>query len=126
MIKRLLLAIFLLSACQTKAADVVYFGFEPDIITNYIAVQKKLGYVRLTVELMIEGSSNLETVEHHSPLLRDAIIDIIGKQSEDKIKSINGRFEIQKMCEEEVKNLLTQETGEPLIKKLIFTQWLDN
>ncbi len=114
------------SSFSLKAADYVYYGFEPDIITNYVAVKKKLGYVRLTVELMIEGSGNLEAVEHHSPLLRDAIINIIGQQPEEKIKSINGRHEIQKMCEDEIKALLTKETGQPLIKKLMFTQWLDN
>jgi flagellar FliL protein len=111
---------------QAKAADYAYFGFEPEIITNYVAVKKKMGYVRLTVELMIEDSSNFEAVEHHSPLLRDAIIDIIGQQPEAKIKSINGRHEIQKLCEDQVRSLLTKETGQPLIKKLLFTQWLDN
>ena len=111
---------------QAKAADYVYFGFEPEIITNYVAVKKKMGYVRLTVELMIEKSSNYETVEHHSPLLRDAIIDIIGQQPEAKIKSIKGRHEIQRLCEEKVKNILKKETGQTLIKKLLFTQWLDN
>lgn len=124
--KTLIVLMLFVSSFSIKAADYVYFGFEPDIITNYIAVKKKMGYVRLTVELMIEGSGNLEAVEHHSPLLRDAIINIIGKQPENKIKSINGRHEIQRMCEEQVKALLTQETGKPLIKKLMFTQWLDN
>jgi flagellar FliL protein len=108
-----------------KASNYAYFGFEPDIITNYVAVKKKMGYVRLTVELMVEGD-NLTIVEHHSPLLRDAIINIIGQQSEAKIKSMKGRAEIQLLCEEQVKELLTKETGEPLIKKLLFTQWLDN
>ena len=122
----LIILALLFSASSVKAADYVYFGFEPDIVTNYIAVKKKLGYVRLTVELMIEGSSNLEVVEHHSPLLRDAIINIIGQQPEEKIKSINGRYEIQRLCEERVKSLLTTETGQPLVKKLMFTQWLDN
>ncbi|GAA6205034.1 MULTISPECIES: flagellar basal body-associated protein FliL [Thalassotalea] len=122
----LILFITLITVNQTKAADYAYFGFEPEIITNYVAVKKKMGYVRLTVELMIEDSSNFEAVEHHSPLLRDAIINIIGQQPEAKIKSINGRHEIQKLCEEQVKSLLTKETGQPLIKKLLFTQWLDN
>lgn len=122
----ILLLVTLFTLTQAKAADYAYFGFEPEIITNYVAVKKKMGYVRLTVELMIEESSNYEAVEHHSPLLRDAIINIIGQQPEAKIKSINGRHEIQKLCEEKVKGLLTQETGKPLIKKLLFTQWLDN
>jgi len=30
------------------------------------------------------------------------------------------------LCEEKVKQLLAEETGKPLIKKLLFTQWLDN
>jgi len=126
MIKSTLLLFLLLGTFSTKAADYAYFGFEPSIVTNYVAVKKKMGYVRLTVELMIEESSNYDVVEHHSPLLRDAIITIIGQQPEAKIKSINGRHEIQKMCEEKVKSLLVKETGKPLIKKLLFTQWLDN
>ncbi|XQW85285.1 flagellar basal body-associated protein FliL [Thalassotalea piscium] len=116
----------LIISTTSHASDYVYFGFEPEIVTNYVAVKKKMGYVRLTVELMIEDSSNYEVVEHHAPLLRDAIINIIGQQPEAKIKSINGRFEIQKLCEEKVKSLLKKETGHSLIKKLLFTQWLDN
>ena len=122
----LILILALLSMPFAKAADYAYFGFEPSIVTNYVAVKKKMGYVRLTVELMIEDSSNYDIVEHHAPLLRDAIINIIGQQPESKVKSINGRHEIQRLCEEKVKQLLTAETGKPLIKKLLFTQWLDN
>ncbi|MBU2923702.1 flagellar basal body-associated FliL family protein [Colwellia sp. 4_MG-2023] len=125
MLKYLLIGTCLLMPLSTKAVDYAYFGFEPDIVTNYIPLKKKMGYVRLTVELMVP-SQNIEIVEHHSALLRDAIIDIIGKQPEEKIKSIKGRAEILLKCEEKVKELLTQETGQPLIKKLLFTQWLDN
>lgn len=125
----ILLATCILALASVKpvtATDYAYFGFEPQIVTNYVAVKKKMGYVRLTVELMIEDSSNYEVVEHHAPLLRDAIINIIGQQPEAKIKSINGRYEIQRQCEDQVKALLTKETGQPLVKKLLFTQWLDN
>lgn len=107
------------------ASDYAYYGFQPDIVTNYVATQNKMGYVRLTVELMVKGD-NLAIVEHHAPLLRDAIINIIGNQSEAKVKSIKGRAEIKLQCEEQVKELLIKETGKPLIKKLLFTQWLEN
>lgn len=124
--KTLTLLCFLLLLPTTKAADYAYYGFEPSIVTNYISVKKKMGFVRLTVELMIENSAHYEIVEHHSPLLRDAIIEIIVQQPEAKIKSINGRHEIQRLCESQIKKLLKQETGKVLIKKLLFTQWLDN
>ena len=122
----IILLLALLSVMPAKAADYAYFGFEPSIVTNYVAVKKKMGYVRITVELMIEDASTYPIVEHHAPLLRDAIIDIIGQQVESNVKSISGRQEIQKLCEEKVKALLTEETGKPLIKKLLFTQWLAN
>ena len=122
----IILLLVLLSSSVAKAADYAYFGFEPSIVTNYVAVKKKMGYVRLTVELMIEDASNYEIVEHHAPLLRDAIINIIGQQPESKVKSINGRHEIKRLCEEKVREILETETGKPLIKKLLFTQWLDN
>jgi flagellar FliL protein len=125
MIKYLIFLSCFVTSLSIKASDYAYYGFEPDIVTNYVPAKKKMGYVRLTVELMVE-SNNLEIVEHHSPLLRDAIINIIGRQAEAKIKSIQGRSEIQLLCEEQVKALLTKETGQPLIKKLLFTQWLDN
>ena len=110
---------------KADASKYAYYGFQPDIVTNYTAVKKKMGYVRLTVELMVDGE-NLTIVEHHAPLLRDAIINIIGQQVEAKVKSMKGRAEIQLKCEEQVKALLVKETGQPLIKKLLFTQWLDN
>jgi flagellar FliL protein len=125
MIKYLIVLLCFFTSLSTKASDYAYYGFEPDIVTNYVTVKKKMGYVRLTVELMVK-SNYLEIVQHHAPLLRDAIINIIGRQSEAKIKSIKGRSEIQLLCEEKVKKLLTKETGQPLIKKLLFTQWLDN
>jgi flagellar FliL protein len=125
MIKYLIILSCFLTSLSITASDYAYYGFEPDIVTNYVAVKKKMGYVRITVELMIAGDT-LGIVEHHSPLLRDAIIDIIGRQAEAKIKSIKGRSEIQLLCEEQLKELLTKETGKPLIKKLLFTQWLDN
>lgn len=108
-----------------QAYDYAYYGFEPQIVTNYVATQKKLGFVRLTVELMVDAK-DLEAVEHHSPLLRDAIITIIGQQPQSQIKSIKGRGEIRKLCEIKVKNLLQKETGQELVKKLLFTQWLDD
>jgi flagellar FliL protein len=92
-----------------------YFGFEPDITTNYINHKKKLGYIRITAELMIKNVANLEAVEHHAPLLRDAIITVLGKEPEEKIRSLTGREEVRLKCVREIKRLLKKETGAEII-----------
>lgn len=122
-----LTAALLFSSTATMAADKYgYFGFEPDIITNYVNNKKKLGYIRITAELMISNSANLEAVEHHSPLLRDAIIGVLGKESEETIRSLTGREEVRLKCVREIKRLLKKETGNEIIKDVLFTKYLYN
>lgn len=124
--KKVMILCCWLFALPKAYAEIAYYGFEPQIVTNYVATKKKLGFVRISVELMIEKAENIEVIEHHSPLLRDAIIEIVGEQPEAKIKSIKGRAEIRTLCEKRVKSLLKEETGKELVTKLLFTQWLDD
>lgn len=120
------LFISLFSSFMSHAESTVgYFGFEPDIITNYIAQNnKKLGYVRISVDLMLDDTSNIVIVEHHTPLLRDALVEIISKEPEEKVKSLAGREEIRKRCADKLKTLLKQETGQEIIREVLFTKYL--
>ncbi|MFM2481805.1 flagellar basal body-associated protein FliL [Celerinatantimonas sp. YJH-8] len=120
------------STATVQAADepqnqdsYAYFGFEPDIITNYIKAGRTLGYIRLSVELRVKHQSRLADVEHNSPLLRDAIIKIFGSQDEPQIRSLTGREKIREQCLSTVNDLLFQETGEKdLVDDLLFTKYL--
>ncbi|ABV89457.1 flagellar basal body-associated protein FliL [Shewanella pealeana] len=124
------LFLVLCSSFSTFAADnkpleeYAYYGFEPEIVTNYISNRKKLGYVRLSVELMVKKPEQLVSLERHDPLLRAAIVEILGNQTEDKVKSLTGKEEIRRQCYEKVNQLLEQETGEPLVVNLLFTKYL--
>ncbi|KPU83809.1 flagellar basal body protein FliL [Psychromonas sp. PRT-SC03] len=104
--------------------DYQYFLLEPDIITNYIKMGKRIGFVRISVDLMVNSASDYALLEKHEPLIRDKIITIFGEQNEDKVKSITQREVIRQRCLEEVNNLLFTETGEKPIKELIFTKYL--
>ncbi|MCG9740028.1 flagellar basal body-associated protein FliL [Shewanella insulae] len=101
-----------------------YYGFEPDIVTNYISNRKKLGFVKISVELMVKVPEDLIVLEHHDPLLRAAIIEILGAQTEDKVKSLTGKEEIRRECYDTLNRLLEQEIGNPLIVNLLFTKYL--
>lgn len=101
-----------------------YYGFEPDIVTNYISNRKKLGFVKISVELMVKVPEDLIVLEHHDPLLHAAIIEILGAQTEDKVKSLTGKEEIRRECYDTLNRLLEQEIGKPLIVNLLFTKYL--
>ncbi len=105
-------------------AEYAYYGFEPEIVTNYISNRKKLGFVRVSVELMVKSPDDLLMMEHHDPLLRSAIVEILGNQQEEQIKSMTGREDIRRECYDTVNQLLKQETGEARVVNLLFTRYL--
>lgn len=104
--------------------EYAYYGFEPEIVTNYISNRKKLGFVKMGVEVMVKTTDDLLLIERHDPLLRAAIIEVLGNQPEEKVKSLAGREEIRRECFERLNNLIAQEVGKPLIVNLLFTSYL--
>ncbi|WP_438833820.1 flagellar basal body-associated FliL family protein [Aeromonas oralensis] len=101
-----------------------YHLLDPDIITNYLSDGKTLGYVRVTVELMAENEADLKLLEQHDPLIRDAIIRLMGSKSADQIKSLVSREDLRKECQTRANELLVKETGKKAVRELIFTKFL--
>jgi len=102
-----------------------YFSLEPEIVTNYLGSSaRKLGFVRVSIELMLEDPDFLEAAEHHSPLMRAATIEVFGSQKEEKVKSLTGREDIRRSCLEKLQELMLRETGSKMIKDVIFTKYL--
>ena len=130
--KRLLLLLTFVSIFNVQSEEkqvlenYAYYGLEPDIVTNYISSSKKLGFVRVNVELMVNDPQALIELEHHDPLLRAAVLEILGGQPEDKIKSMVGKESIRQACFEAINRLLEDEVGERLVVNLLFTQYLYN
>ena len=102
-----------------------YFSLEPEIVTNYLGSSaRKLGFVRVSIELMLEDAEFLEAAEHHSPLIRAATIEVFGGQPEEKVRSLTGREDIRRNCLEKIKALMIRETGSEMVKDVIFTKYL--
>ncbi|WP_306523104.1 flagellar basal body-associated protein FliL [Rheinheimera sp.] len=124
----LLLLVSSVVLAQDKAPakpKVVYYGFDPDIVTNYVTTgQKSLGYVRVTMELMIKDEKFLPIVEHHEPLILNAIVATFGKEPEDMIKSLTGREEIRLKILRNLNELLKKETGAEVVQDVLFTKYL--
>ena len=113
------------SALAQDKANYAYLGLEPEIVTNYISDSaQKLGYVRVSVELMINDVNQLEIAEHHMPLLRATAIEIFGQQPAEKVKSLTGREDIRRAILKALQEHMQQETGGEVIKNVIFTKYL--
>lgn len=102
-----------------------YFSLEPAIVTNFLGSSaRKLGFVSVSIELMLEDPDFLEAAEHHSPLMRAATIEVFGSQPAEKVKSLTGREDIRRICLEKLQELMIKETGSEMIKDVIFTRYI--
>ena len=111
---------------EKNVENYAYYGLESSIVTNYISTSKKLGFVRVNVELMVNQPRSLIELEHHDPLLRAAVLEILGRKTEEKITSMVGKEAIRREYFEAINQLLEQEVGERLVINLLFTQYLYN
>lgn len=107
------------------AADYQYYALEPDIITNYIKPGKRLGYIRLGVDLMVKSSDAYQAVETHEPIIRDRIITVLGEQNEQQIRSLTERKVIKTRCLNAANDAIFEITGTRPIEDLLFTKYLD-
>lgn len=122
-------ALWLMSAGTALAkqppAEVVYYGFDPDIVTNYVSENRRsLGYLRVSVELMLPNKELLKTIEYHEPLILDTIISILSKQPEQRVKSLSGREEIRLQILEQLQTVMKRETGQTIVQDILFTKYL--
>ncbi|GAL16249.1 flagellar biosynthesis protein FliL [Vibrio astriarenae] len=97
---------------------------EPDLTTNFHTSGKKLGYIQVRIDVMVANQSDLPVIELHQPLIRDAVIEMLGRQSEDTIKSLAGREELRRSLVDQINDTLLPETGRKVVADLLFTKYL--
>jgi flagellar FliL protein len=114
------------SVTVASADDVSYYGFEPDITTNYLKEGNdyRLGFIRVAIEVMVPDPSYVSVVEHHAPLLRNAFVSILGTATERQVRTMTGRDQLRLKCIERAKELMQQETGNPVIRDVLFTKYI--
>ncbi|WP_445395578.1 flagellar basal body-associated FliL family protein [Zobellella sp. An-6] len=102
----------------------LYYTMTPDIITNYQNSGQTLGYIRVSIELMLEQADQMPLVEQHMPLLRDAVNNLLAEKNQQEIRSLAARTELASEGLRRLNDLLLKETGQAPIRRLLFTNFL--
>ncbi|EOU2464638.1 flagellar basal body-associated protein FliL [Vibrio navarrensis] len=109
---------------EKAGPKLAYFTLEPDLTTNFYTKGKKLGYVQVRIDVMVMSSEDLALVERHQPLIRDAVVEMLGQQTEETVKSLAGREDLRKNLVAHLNEILLPETGKTVIADLLFTKYL--
>lgn len=108
---------------EVTLSDTQYVPLKPGFVTNY-GGPGRLKYVRVDMTLMVDGVSSQNVVQQQLPLVRNAIVMNLARQSENNVVTPNGQERIRQQLLQTLNEALTFEVGQPLIVEVLFTNFI--
>ncbi len=108
---------------EVTLSDTQYVPLKPGFVTNY-GGPGRLKYVRVDMTLMVDGVSSQNVVQQQLPLVRNAIVMNLARQSENNVVTPNGQERIRQQLLQTLNEALTLEVGQPLIVEVLFTNFI--
>ena len=73
---------------------------------------------------MVRGKKNHIMVREHVPLVQGTILSTLSSATLDKMLAATGRTELREQTTSDLKMVFTQTVGEPVIEKVLFTDFV--
>ncbi|CAM2852023.1 MULTISPECIES: flagellar basal body-associated protein FliL [Vibrio] len=117
-------------AAQTAQQEVVvstepvsYVNIAQPFLFN-VTGDKKDRLVQIKVQLMVRGTENENLARYHSPLVESSLLGTFASATVDQLRSVNGRVELRDKATEDIKASLTRAVGQPVIERVLFTDFV--
>jgi len=106
--------------------EIGYFTMEPDFTTNVATLnpREKLHYVRAKVSLMLDDSNDKALLTEMEPLIKDAIISILGSKEFAVIASNDGREKMRSECRDKLIAMFQDKVGRAVIQDVLFVSYM--
>ena len=108
---------------MTAAEPVAYVNIPQPFLFN-VSGDKKDRLVKIKAQLMVRGSNNQELARYHSPLVESTLLATFASATVNQLRSPTGRIELRDKATEDIKASLTQAVGQPVIEKVLFTDFV--
>lgn len=96
-----------------------YVSLYPPLVGNYDAAGR-LRYYKADIALRVVGAKAAETVKRHDPLIRNQLVMLFAQQTEEVLSSLDGKEQLRREALRQLRDLLSLETGKPLVEDLLF------
>ncbi|WP_052879748.1 flagellar basal body-associated protein FliL [Vibrio coralliirubri] len=111
-------------ATAVVAAEPVMYVNIPQPFLFNVTGDKKDRLVQIKAQLMVRGSKNEDLARYHSPLVESTLLATFASATVDQLRSPTGRVELRNKATEDIKASLAQAVGQPVIEKVLFTDFV--
>ncbi|MEZ8354034.1 flagellar basal body-associated protein FliL [Vibrio splendidus] len=112
-----------LATAVVAAEPVMYVNIPQPFLFN-VTGDKKDRLVQIKAQMMVRGSKNEDLARYHSPLVESTLLATFASATVDQLRSPTGRVELRNKATEDIKASLTQAVGQPVIEKVLFTDFV--
>lgn len=107
----------------TAANPVSYVNLAQPFVFN-VSGETRGRMVQIQVQLMVRGSQNENLARYHSPLLESTLLATFASATVEQLRTTSGRIELRDKATLDIKAAMTQVVGEPVIERVLFTDFV--
>jgi len=101
-----------------------YIDLKPPFVANYGGFPGgRLHYLKVDISLRVESGGEM-AVMHHMPVIRDKLLMLFSRQSEDAVLTVEGKELLRAEALDAVRNVLLEEEGDQKIMDLLFNSFV--
>lgn len=101
----------------------IYYPLKPEIIVNF-SVKGRQRFLQAELVVMTRENDVISAIELHQPMIRNALVLLIGGQTFTDLQSAEGKELLRQQCLQEIQRLLQEEIGKPGIEQVLFTNFV--
>ncbi|MBE7374092.1 flagellar basal body-associated protein FliL [Pseudomonas sp. AL-54] len=110
---------FAQGAADEAANQTLYYALAPALVGNYSSGER-LKYYKADVALRIASKDAEDRVKHHEPLIRNQLVMLFSQQTDETLSSLEAKEQLRQEALRQVREVLVQEEGKPLVEDLLF------
>lgn len=115
-----------LAPAEPQAEDAkpaIYYPLKPAIIVNFQA-RGRQRFLQAELTLLVRDETVIQAVETHMPMIRNSLVMLFGGQTYEELQTAEGKELLQEEAVQQLRALLEQETGQPGVEKVLFTNFV--
>ncbi|PNF60772.1 flagellar basal body-associated protein FliL [Stutzerimonas stutzeri] len=104
---------------DAAASQTLYYALTPAMVGNY-GSGERLKYYKADVALRISSKEVEDRVKHHEPLIRHQLVMLFSEQTDETLGGPEAKEQLRQEALRQVREVLEQEEGAPLVDDLLF------
>lgn len=105
------------------APSAIYIPLKPSFVVNY-GGPGRLRYIKADITVRVKDTVTANQVRHHLPYLRNNLVLLLSKQTDDAIDTQQGKEILRQAALAEVHSVMSAEEGESGVVDLYFDNFI--